>query len=498
MVFTADFRDTACMDSGTSDERYQDEILPHVSRTFALTIPQLPDALRVAVTNAYLLCRIADTIEDEPALSPAETLAFLDRFRRWSPAAVSRRGWPPRSSTRLSDRTLPTERELISNMVRVLNVTASLNAPQRAAIQRCVDLMCYGMPRFQFTAEPARACRAARDLDDYCYYVAGVVGEMLTELFCEYSADITPQSRRAAAPRRVLRAGPADDQHPQGRVGGSQPRRLLAAAGGVHCRTASTWRGCRSDSRDARFDAGMRRADRRRACASAQRAGLHAADSRQRGRNPPLLPVGRRPRGSDAAENCTGIRASPPVRKSRSRVRGDHDASSDGSIACATIGCCGVCSPQAARGLPLAALAEASRARRARMQCRSRDAAAPLRELRDMSRIAQKPAAAPAPGTARARARGSRVGDADQDRLDRCSSARIAAARDALIARQSAAGILAVRARGGLHDSRRVHPDDALPGRDRRRARRPRSPPICARIRPSTAAGRCITAATST
>jgi farnesyl-diphosphate farnesyltransferase len=27
-------------------------------------------------------------------------------------------------------------------------------------------------------------------LDEYCYYVAGVVGDMLTELFCEYSAEI--------------------------------------------------------------------------------------------------------------------------------------------------------------------------------------------------------------------------------------------------------------------------------------------------------------------
>jgi farnesyl-diphosphate farnesyltransferase len=58
------------MDSVSSDEVYQDQILPHVSRTFALTIPQLPLGLRTAVTNAYLLCRIADTIEDEPALSP--------------------------------------------------------------------------------------------------------------------------------------------------------------------------------------------------------------------------------------------------------------------------------------------------------------------------------------------------------------------------------------------------------------------------------------------
>ena len=49
--------------------------------------------------------------------------------------------------------------------------------------------MCYGMPRFQFNAS-LRGCPARSDLDDYCYYVAGVVGEMLTELFCDYSPDI--------------------------------------------------------------------------------------------------------------------------------------------------------------------------------------------------------------------------------------------------------------------------------------------------------------------
>ena len=81
------------MDSGISNEGYQDQILPHVSRTFALTIPQLPTRLKVAVTNAYLLCRIADTIEDEPALSPADTLALLERFK----GAVGGRGTPRHS-----------------------------------------------------------------------------------------------------------------------------------------------------------------------------------------------------------------------------------------------------------------------------------------------------------------------------------------------------------------------------------------------------------------
>ncbi|WP_430981171.1 squalene/phytoene synthase family protein [Sphingobacterium kitahiroshimense] len=43
---------------------YQEQALTLVSRTFALTIPQLPLPLRTVVTNAYLLARIADTFED--------------------------------------------------------------------------------------------------------------------------------------------------------------------------------------------------------------------------------------------------------------------------------------------------------------------------------------------------------------------------------------------------------------------------------------------------
>jgi len=177
------------MDSVSSDEVYQDQILPHVSRTFALTIPQLPQALRSAVTCAYLLCRIADTIEDEPALSPPETLGFLQRFS----AVLAGQGEPAPLAQdierRLSNRTLATERDLVSNMERVIRVMERLNEPQRAAIRRCVELMCSGMPHFQFTAS-LRGLPQSSDLDDYCYYVAGVVGEMLTDLFCDYSPEI--------------------------------------------------------------------------------------------------------------------------------------------------------------------------------------------------------------------------------------------------------------------------------------------------------------------
>ena len=149
------------MDTGNSAANFQDQILPHVSRTFALTIPQLPAPLRTAVANAYLLCRIADTIEDEPALSPTESRVFLQRFTAVVRGTEAAGPLAREVVRRLSERTLPAERELVSGMERVVEVTAGL----------------------------ARSS----DLDSYCYYVAGVVGEMLTELFSCHSPAVAAQ-----------------------------------------------------------------------------------------------------------------------------------------------------------------------------------------------------------------------------------------------------------------------------------------------------------------
>src|SRR6476659_7719251 len=54
------------------------EILPAVSRTFALSIRLLPGDLGAAVRDAYLLCRIADTVEDAPGLNALEKASLLD------------------------------------------------------------------------------------------------------------------------------------------------------------------------------------------------------------------------------------------------------------------------------------------------------------------------------------------------------------------------------------------------------------------------------------
>ena len=164
---------------------YQDAILPKVSRTFALTIPQLPPALRIAVTNAYLLCRVADTIEDEPTLSAEDKRQHEDAFVD----AVTGRIDPKRFSAELgpllSAQTLEAEHDLVHGLPLVLQVTRSLKPVQQAAIVNCLKVMTHGMWNFQRNVG-LQGLDTLCDMDRYCYCVAGVVGEMLTELFIDF------------------------------------------------------------------------------------------------------------------------------------------------------------------------------------------------------------------------------------------------------------------------------------------------------------------------
>jgi farnesyl-diphosphate farnesyltransferase len=178
--------------ASSDDLAYQRGILPGVSRTFALTIPVLPDALAVVVTNAYLLCRIADTIEDDPGLPSDQKSQFHARFVAVVNGTQAAEEFARDLAPLLSDRVLPAEHDLVRNTAAVVRVTHTCSPEERAALTRCVAIMCRGMPEFQ----RSKSLRGLEDLDElaeYCYYVAGVVGEMCTELFCLHCPELEPK-----------------------------------------------------------------------------------------------------------------------------------------------------------------------------------------------------------------------------------------------------------------------------------------------------------------
>lgn len=185
--------------SGRDDDlAYQARILQAVSRTYALTIPALPDRLRPVVGNAYLLCRITDTIEDEPGLSPARKRAFWERLNEVVGGRQDAASFGRELAAALTPATPEPERELALGASRIVRVTAGLRAPQRAAIERCVRVMSRGMTEFQ--RQPGSVgLKDLGQLDRYCYFVAGVVGETLVELFCDYSSEIEAHRKELTA-----------------------------------------------------------------------------------------------------------------------------------------------------------------------------------------------------------------------------------------------------------------------------------------------------------
>lgn len=181
--------------ASSADLAYQAGILPGVSRTFALTIPVLPPRLAVVMTNAYLLCRIADTIEDDVGLDNDQKSAFHARFVAVVRGDEQAEPFASDLAPLLSARSLPAERDLVAKSAAVIRVTHGFTSAERAALTRCVAIMCQGMPEFQ-RHKTLRGLANVAELARYCYYVAGVVGEMCTELFCLHTPELEPHRER--------------------------------------------------------------------------------------------------------------------------------------------------------------------------------------------------------------------------------------------------------------------------------------------------------------
>ncbi len=172
-----------------ADWRYCEEILPQVSRTFALNIGELEGELYRAVLLGYLLFRIADTFEDNSYQSEEEKiealLAFAEIFKGHKSLEERLRLYEP---LRYRWTEVSPEKDLVEHGDRVLRCYFDLPPLYREIMDPRVVETAEGMAGFQRRKleqggrffQP----RDLADLEEYCYYVAGNVGIMLTQLFC--------------------------------------------------------------------------------------------------------------------------------------------------------------------------------------------------------------------------------------------------------------------------------------------------------------------------
>ncbi len=170
--------------ASTDDRAFCGVMLPKVSRTFAICIRLLPRDLEHPVLVAYLLCRIADTIEDSTTLTATEQDQLFAHF-----SSCLDEGGPDAGPLREAFAGGGTDEELLAREAdKVLREFRGLPSGQRDAVRPWVQEMCAGMTEFARRAEDTpgahlEALGTVEELDRYCYYVAGTVGHLLTELF---------------------------------------------------------------------------------------------------------------------------------------------------------------------------------------------------------------------------------------------------------------------------------------------------------------------------
>jgi farnesyl-diphosphate farnesyltransferase len=155
-----------------------------VSRTFSLSIEQLPGLLRDAVTLAYLMFRVSDFLEDNPIMTPARKIELLNL---WADMLSGENG-PDKLAECLAD-VDPSDPEAVVAQ-QAGEVLSRLRALPPAVEQIIIDEVresTAGMARWQARG-PVVITEA--DLDDYMFEVAGRVGHMLTRVFSWYSRPI--------------------------------------------------------------------------------------------------------------------------------------------------------------------------------------------------------------------------------------------------------------------------------------------------------------------
>lgn len=163
------------------------ELLEKTSRTFAATIPLLEEPLRAQVEVAYLLFRIADTLEDADLLPRDPRVEGLERFEALlaeehpsSSALQKFVAWcaahPPTANAEYA--------RLLEHTPYVFVGLEECDQRAAAAIRRHLRETTRRMASFVRRADAAGslALTDLADLRSYCYAVAGIVGEMLCEL----------------------------------------------------------------------------------------------------------------------------------------------------------------------------------------------------------------------------------------------------------------------------------------------------------------------------
>jgi len=171
----------------TADENLEwcHDAVQGVSRTFAITIDALNEPMSSRICVGYLLCRIADTVEDAGHV-PSEEKARL--LRQYDDVLAPSEPTTAESFRAAVDPWIPEDRtndwDVVASVPRVTDAYASLSDGTRNALRGPVRELVTGMATFVERHADAGGLRieTIEELEEYCWYAAGTVGDLITNL----------------------------------------------------------------------------------------------------------------------------------------------------------------------------------------------------------------------------------------------------------------------------------------------------------------------------
>ncbi|KAL8556191.1 hypothetical protein ACS0TY_003834 [Phlomoides rotata] len=142
-------------------------MLHRVSRSFALVIQQLDTDLRDAICIFYLVLRALDTVEDDTSIATDVKIPILMDFHSF----IYNRDWHFSCGTKAY-------KVLMDEFHHVSTAFQELGRSYQEAIEDITMRMGAGMAKFI-----SKEVETVDDYDEYCHYVAGLVGLGLSKLF---------------------------------------------------------------------------------------------------------------------------------------------------------------------------------------------------------------------------------------------------------------------------------------------------------------------------
>ena len=187
-----------------------DSILEGTSRSFYLSLKELPNSIRPQVSLLYMLARTSDTIADSEQGDASDLLLALESYNDFSQGKTS--NLMDISSLAESQRN-KSEASLLSNVEKIVSKIADFSESDQKAIRHCLGTIIGGqildLQRFSSDEGTILSLESDEELDDYAYRVAGSVGEFWTRMSLDHIFKLKEENSEVELFEKGIRFGKA-------------------------------------------------------------------------------------------------------------------------------------------------------------------------------------------------------------------------------------------------------------------------------------------------